>query len=85
MAATAKPRVLRKTGQATRYRSFPVRRERPGEGGRRKTEYQVYLGFDSQKDAERWIDDAVGERLLAPATEAGSPGRPQRRPARVAD
>ncbi len=79
MATTAEPRVLRKTGQATRYRTFPVRRERP----RRKTEYQVYLGFDSQQDAERWVDDAINERLLEQATTPGTPGRPRRRPTPV--
>lgn len=73
------PRVLRKKGQATRYRTFPVRRERP-DG---KTEFQVYLGFDSQQDAQRWIDDALAERLLEQATAPGAPGRPRRRPAPV--
>jgi len=79
--STSEPRVLRKTGQATRYRTFPVRRERPD----RKTEYQIYLGFNSQQDAERWVDDAILERLLEPATSPGAPGRPSRRPARIAD
>ena len=72
-------RVLRRKGQATRYRTFPLLRERPDD----KTEYQVYLGFNSQQDAERWIDDAIAERLLETALTPGSPGRPRRRPAPV--
>lgn len=74
----AEPRILRKAGQATRYRTFPVRREKPDN----KTEFQVYLGFDTQQDAERWIDDAVTEGLLRTGIGTGAPGRPQRRPAR---
>ena len=67
-------RILRRTGDATRFRTFPIRRERP-EG---RTEYQVYLGFESQSDAESWVDNAITCGHLITATQVGSPGRPGR-------
>lgn len=66
--------ILRKAGQATRYRTFPIRREKP-DG---KTEFRVYLGFDKQEAAEQWIDDALAADLLRKpqGLAKGSPSRP---------
>ena len=66
--------VLRKAGQATRHRTFPIRREKPGG----KTEFQVYIGFDRQEDAEGWIDNMLscGHLKQPKGLAKGSPARP---------
>lgn len=71
-------RLLRKTGDAVRYRTFPVLRARPG----RRVEYQVHMGFDTQEDAELWIDDAINAGLLQPDKDQAAARKPRGGPTR---
>jgi hypothetical protein len=62
MGQPDKPRdhpTLKRKGSKGRYRSFPIVRHE-------RDEYHVYMGFDTQKKAEQWIDDGIGAYLKKP-------------------
>ena len=63
------PKLGRK-GAAGRYRGFPIRREE-------KDEYHVYMGFDNQAQAEKWIDEGIANGLLSDLSlKQGPPKKP---------
>lgn len=56
VAATSR---LRREGEMTTFRGFPIKRKSLKVGALRVPEFHVYLGFDTQEAAERWISEAL--------------------------
>ena len=53
----------------TRFRTFPIVR-------RSAKEHHLFLGFDSNLDAQNWVDWGIREGFLREALKAGEPGKP---------
>lgn len=64
-------KVLTKKNEQASHETFPIKRKK-------KDEYHIYMGFDTQAAAEKWIDWGIKTGFLARAQglETGAPAQP---------
>ena len=68
---------LKRSGQETRYKGFVIRRKRVPKTLPQRDEFQAWVGFDTQAQAEQWVREGVEQGYLKKPNGL-KPGEPKK-------